>query len=293
MAFLHSNDKRALLKRPSDGDIGGYLRNEEMKKHMGGSMDEMQMLRDLYPDYDPTTAQKLNETQSAINGWLASVQKLQKTEDIWVAQGIVNELLFSIGKSGYNVSKLMRERREFDVNKRMNQMNDATQSQNTTVKQDRLFDFDILLEKFKQLRNIIEKAGTQLLQRGRCDIEEIMTKLEEARSVIPNTSPSKCIPPCLDSRAMDVPAHKHGRINSNDSLEKHPSRPDAINSRPERRKAEVDKLECAATSMPTMTAIKAPQNDKDAVVMWKHVAKSLSTMQSVKLPSDADILNLA
>lgn len=41
MAFLHPNDKRALLKRPSDGDIGGYLRNKEMKKHMGGSIDEM------------------------------------------------------------------------------------------------------------------------------------------------------------------------------------------------------------------------------------------------------------
>jgi hypothetical protein len=45
MAFLHPNNKRALLKRLSDGDISRYLRNEEMKKHIGGSIDEMQMLR--------------------------------------------------------------------------------------------------------------------------------------------------------------------------------------------------------------------------------------------------------
>ena len=59
----------------------------------------------------------------------------------------------------------------------------------------------------------------------------------------------------------------------------------------------MDKLECAASSMPTMTAIKEPENDKDAVVMWKLVTNSLSTMQSVKLEpdgdSEADILNLA
>jgi hypothetical protein len=70
-------------------------------------------------------------------------------------------------------------------------MVDSSQSQGTTVKQDRLFNFEILDEKFKQLRN--------------------------------SRAPSQGISTRLDSRAMDVPAHKHDRTSPNNELEKHPS----------------------------------------------------------------------
>lgn len=42
MAFLHPNDEPTLLKRKSDSDIGGDLRNRV--KHLEGR-DEMRMLR--------------------------------------------------------------------------------------------------------------------------------------------------------------------------------------------------------------------------------------------------------
>ncbi|OBT82941.1 hypothetical protein VE02_08710 [Pseudogymnoascus sp. 03VT05] len=58
MDFLKPNDKPALLKRLSDGDISRDLRNRE--KHLDRS-NEMGVLCDLYPDYDPTTAQNFNE----------------------------------------------------------------------------------------------------------------------------------------------------------------------------------------------------------------------------------------
>jgi len=45
MAFLDANTERGLLKRKSDNDIGGDLRNKEMKKDIEGSMDKMRMLR--------------------------------------------------------------------------------------------------------------------------------------------------------------------------------------------------------------------------------------------------------
>ena len=125
-----------------------------------------------------------------MDGWLASVENLRQTQDTWEAQGIVNQLFKSINNSGFDLSKMERERKEFDRNKRITQMMDSTQSQSTRVKQDRLFNFDLLLEKFKQLRNIVEEAGTQLLRKGHCNIEHIMTKLEEARSVIPDAAPS-------------------------------------------------------------------------------------------------------
>ncbi|KAL5353537.1 hypothetical protein ACLOAV_001574 [Pseudogymnoascus australis] len=279
MAFLQPN-KPNLLKRPSDGDIGGDLRNRD--KHLERSA-EISMLRDLYPDCDPTTAKKLNETQSAIDGWLVIVENLGQTQDTWEAQCIVNELFKSINNSGFDLSKVERERKEFDRNKRIIQMMDSSQIQSTTVKQDRLFNFDLLLEKFKQLRNIVEEAGTQLLRKGHCNIEHIMTKLEEARSVIPDAVPSQGIPTHFDSRAMDVPAHKRDRINPNDELEKHPSRPDAIDSKPE-----VDKLEFAPNSLLAMLAAAEPENDKDTVALWKFVAISLLTMQPRQLKHDDD-----
>ncbi|KFY98836.1 hypothetical protein V500_01546 [Pseudogymnoascus sp. VKM F-4518 (FW-2643)] len=293
MAFLNPNDKPTLLKRPSDGDIGGDLRNRE--KHLDRG-DEMRMLRDLYPNYDPTTAQKLNETQSAMDGWLVTMEKLGQTENIWEAEDIVNELLKSINNAGYNISTMLKERKIFDMKIRINRMVDSSQSQSTTVKQDRLFNFDLLLDKFEQLRKTIEKMATRLL-RSDFDMKDIMKKLEEARSVFPDAAPLHGIPTRLDSRAMDVPAHKHDRTSPNDELEKHPSRPDAINSKPEREKDEVDKFESAFSSLPTMPASKEPENDKDVVDMWKRVANSLSTMKSLELEFDgeskADIFKLA
>ena len=156
-------------------------------------------------------------------------------------------------------------------------MVDSSQSQSTTVKQNRLFNFDLLLNKFEQLRNTIEKMTTRLLQSD-FDIGDIMTKLEEARSVIPDAAPSQGIPTCFDSRAIDVPAHKYDRTSPNDELEKHLPQPDAINSKPERQKDEFDKLEHAASALLTMPATEECRNDKDGVDMWKLVANSLSTM---------------
>jgi hypothetical protein len=159
-------------------------------------------------------------------------------------------------------------------------MADSSQSQSTVVKQDRLFNFDILLEKFKQLRNTVEGMATRLLQ-GDVDIKDITMKLEEVRSAIPDAALSQGIPTCFDSRAMDVPGHKHDRISPNEN---------AIHSKLER-----EKFVCAASPLPTMTAIKESENDKDkdAVVMWKLVAQSLSTMQSSKYKLEADILNIS
>ncbi|KFY31296.1 hypothetical protein V493_01234, partial [Pseudogymnoascus sp. VKM F-4281 (FW-2241)] len=119
----------------------------------------MGMLRDLYPDYDPTTAKNFKEIQSAMEGWSASAEKLKETEEIWEAQNIIKELLKSINKSGYNISKVLKDRKEFDRNTQLNHMVDSSQSQSTTVKQHRLFDFDILLQKFKRLREVVVEAG--------------------------------------------------------------------------------------------------------------------------------------
>ena len=213
-----------------------------------------------------------------------------------MAQDIVNELLNSINNAGYNISKMLKERKTFDMNIRINRKYDSSQSQSTTVKQDRLFNFDLLLDKFEQLRKTIEKMPARLL-RSDFDMKDIMTKLEEVRSAFPDAVPLQGIPTRLDSRAMDVPAHKHDRTSPNDELEKPPSRPDAINSKPERGKAEVDKFECATSSLPTMPATEEPENDKDAVALWKCVAVSLLTMQSGQLKldddSEADIWKLA
>lgn len=96
-----------------------------------------------------------------------------------------------------------------------------------------------------------------MLRKGECDIEDIMKKLEDTRSVIPNAAPS---------RAMDVPAYKNDRTSSNDELERHP-RLDAVNIKSERGKAEVSKLGCGASSLPTMTAVKDLENDKNVVVL--------------------------
>ncbi|KFY13909.1 hypothetical protein V491_06219 [Pseudogymnoascus sp. VKM F-3775] len=82
----------------------------------------------------------------------------------------------------------------------------------------------------------------------------------------------------------------------NDELEKHQSRPDAINSKSEREKAEVDKLECAASSLLTTPATAEPENER-AVATWKSIAISLLTMQSPQLildnGSESDIWKLA
>ncbi|ELR03749.1 hypothetical protein VC83_07255 [Pseudogymnoascus destructans] len=87
---------------------------------------------------------------------------------------------------------------------------------------------------------------------------------------------------------MDVPAHKHDRTSPNDELEKHSSRPDAINSKPERGEAEVGKLEYTASSLPAMPATAEPENEKDAVALWKFVAIYLLTMQPGQLKLDDD-----
>ncbi|OBT70586.1 hypothetical protein VF21_10332, partial [Pseudogymnoascus sp. 05NY08] len=132
---------------------------------------------------------------------------------------------------------------------------------------------------------ICTTCGQQMSQDGKCQVRARL-RCEEWRDNV-DQSPIDNI--ALESRAMDVPAHQNDQINPNDELEKQPSRPDAINSKPEQGNAKVDKLEC----LPTMTAAKEPENDKDAVVMWKRVANSLSTMQSDKLgDSEVDILNL-
>ncbi|OBT82271.1 hypothetical protein VE02_09778 [Pseudogymnoascus sp. 03VT05] len=123
MDFSKPNDKPALLKRPSDGDISGDLRNRE--KHLDWS-NEMGVLRDLYPDYDPTTAQNFNEIQSVMEGWSASAEKLKETEEIWEVQIIIKELLKSINKSGYNISKVLKDGKEFDMYTQLNHMVDST-----------------------------------------------------------------------------------------------------------------------------------------------------------------------
>ncbi|OBT60118.1 hypothetical protein VE03_10752, partial [Pseudogymnoascus sp. 23342-1-I1] len=220
--------------------------------------------------------------------------KLKDTEDIGEARYIANELHKSISKSGHDVFKMVRERKEFDVNKRINRMIDSSQSQSTLA--NRLFNFDPLLEKLKHLREIVEEADDQLLRKKHCNSKGIMTKLDEVRSVIPDATPSQGVPIPLDSRVTDAPAHKHDRIKPNDELEKRFFQSNAINSKLERGKAKVDKLERAAGSLPTMPGTEEPENDKDAVVVWKRVADSLSTMQSVKLAlgdSEADIWKLA
>ena len=240
--------------------------------------------QNLHPDYDPTTAQILEETRNAIDDeWLALVEKLKETKDNWDSQKIIEELLMLINQSGLN---LYREIKEFDTKKRMI---DSSQGQSTTVKQDRLFNFNLLLEKFKQLRNIIEEASTQLLRKGYCDSEDIMTKLKEARSVISNATSSQDDPTPLDSRATGPPA----QIKPNDELEKHPSQLDAINSKPERGRTTTEKLECAASYLPTMPATEVPENNKDAVAMWTSVIISLLNMQSGQLILDDSKAELA
>ncbi|KFY32539.1 hypothetical protein V493_00090 [Pseudogymnoascus sp. VKM F-4281 (FW-2241)] len=135
-------------------------------------------------------------------------------------------------------------------------------------------------------------CGQQLSPDGKC---QVCAKLrcEEWRD---NVDQSPIPESALKSRAMDVPTHQHYQINPNDELEKHQSRPDAVNSKPEGEKAEVDELECAASSLLTMPATEEPENEH-AVAMWKSVAISLLTMQSFQLmlddDSESDIWKLA
>lgn len=150
-------------------------------------------------------------------------------------------------------------------------------------------------------------CGMRILHMGRCDDCRICMECRQQRSRdgkcqvcaklrcekwLDNVDQSLAPDSVLESRAMDVPAHQHDRINPNDELEKHQSRPNATNSKPE-----VEKLECAASSLPTMPATEEPENDKDVVALWEFIAMSLSTMQPAKLELDddsqADILNAA
>jgi hypothetical protein len=126
---------------------------------------------------------------------------------------------------------------------------------------------------------ICTTCGQQISRDGKCQVCAKLRCGEWRNNVDQSPIPDSA----LDSRAMDVPAHKHDRASPNDGFQKHPSRPDAINSKPE-----VDKLECAPSSLPTMPATEEPENDKDAVAMWKSVAISLLTMQSCQLILDDD-----
>ncbi|KFY89587.1 hypothetical protein V500_05600 [Pseudogymnoascus sp. VKM F-4518 (FW-2643)] len=96
------------------------------------------------------------------------------------------------------------------------------------------------------------RATEKLTSQGRRVLKEtlISERCTSCESPIPDSA--------LESRAMDVPDHQHDQINPNE-LEKHQSRLDAINSKPEGEKAEVDKLECAASSLLTVPATEAPQ----------------------------------
>ncbi|ELR08248.1 hypothetical protein VC83_04547 [Pseudogymnoascus destructans] len=113
---------------------------------------------------------------------------------------------------------------------------------------------------------ICTTCGQQMPQDGKCQ-ECAKLRCEEWRDNVDQSPISQGTPTRLDS---------------------HPSQPDSINSTPERGKAEVGKLDCAASSLPTMPAAEESENDKDAVVMWKLVASSLSTMQAGYLFIDDD-----
>ncbi|KFY93042.1 hypothetical protein V498_04591 [Pseudogymnoascus sp. VKM F-4517 (FW-2822)] len=125
---------------------------------------------------------------------------------------------------------------------------------------------------------ICETCGHERSRDGNCQ-ECAKLRCEEWRH---NADQS----PIPDS-ALDLPAHE---------LEKQPSRPDAINSNPEREKAKADKLECAASSLLTMPATEEPEKEH-AVATWRAIAISLLTMQSFQLmlddDSESDIQKLA
>ena len=128
-------------------------------------------------------------------------------------------------------------------------------------------------------------CGVRIFDMGRCDGCRICTTCGQQMS-----QDGKC-QVCAKLRCeewrdnVDQSPISQGTLTRLDS---HPSQPDSINSKPERGKAEVDKLDCAASSLPTMPAAEEPENDKDAVVMWKLVASSLSTMQAGHLFIDDD-----
>jgi hypothetical protein len=61
-----------------------------------------------------------NEIQNAMDGWLATAKKLKQTQDVWEAQQILKKLLDSLQMSGYKLAKIVRDRKEFDTNERMN-----------------------------------------------------------------------------------------------------------------------------------------------------------------------------
>ncbi|KFY17981.1 hypothetical protein V492_00231 [Pseudogymnoascus sp. VKM F-4246] len=119
-------------------------------------------------------------------------------------------------------------------------------------------------------------CGQEMSQYGKCQVCASL-RCEEWRDNV-NQSP-------IPDSALDVPAHQQDQDNPNDELEKHPSPPDAINSKPELEKADVDKLECAASSFSTVPFTEEPENEH-AVDIWKAVAMSLLTMQSPQLILD-------
>ncbi|KFZ02085.1 hypothetical protein V500_00453 [Pseudogymnoascus sp. VKM F-4518 (FW-2643)] len=140
-------------------------------------------------------------------------------------------------------------------------------------------------------------CGVRIFHMGRCDDCTKCTMCGQQRSwdgTCRGCAKLRCEEWCdnvnqspIPDSALDVPAHQQDQDNPNDELEKHPSQPDAINSKPEQRKAEVDKWECAASSLLTMSATEELENEH-AVTTWKCAASALLTMEPCQPILDDD-----
>jgi hypothetical protein len=128
----------------------------------------------------------LNKVQNAVGEWLAEAKKLKETQDVWVAKKILEQLLASVRNSGFELTKIPRERQDFAWNEKMNQVNDDDRGQSTGVKQEQLhlFNFECLLQQLTPVRKAVERAVDELLRKGNCDIEDIITKLKDVKSFI-------------------------------------------------------------------------------------------------------------
>ena len=150
---------------------------------------------DLYPNFEPVTAKEFRDLQAAVNIWLQILDDFQAGK----AQDPFQNLADSIQASGYRLSRIKRERKEFDREQQVRQLAantdaDGTQTYDTISRPPHRSHFDILLEKLESVLTMCEEAAVQKYYGRSINVEGIRTALKETQDLIPKPASS---PPSL------------------------------------------------------------------------------------------------
>lgn len=184
---------RAVLKRKSDDDIGRDVRDAADKEMKGyAELNEVQILRDMYPNYDPTSARGLKHLDHAIGEWLASISQCDNVhfseETRWGMQNIVKSLVGSIVSAGYELWKIAQSRKKWAMTAwavaGLGHIEDALED--TPFKNlGHLFSFDEVLKELDQLREMCEQMGSAMLSGKGYSIGPIEAQLQKLRALLP------------------------------------------------------------------------------------------------------------